>query len=210
MLANNFIHNCQKCINTCDGKSKNVYLFEKDVDFSEFFENRLVQAFINKGFFAKKTEKDGYPDIEIYDKNNKKLLCYIELKAQRRTFMSVKTCLPEANLSASETMVLNLSDLLRYIEIKKEITSPVFIMWMLEKRPCIVENKIKAYIQDIEKLDKIYQEYGDKRRFRRKSGVGDIVDGQHKGVVVNYHFSLKELEEFNIESFIDKYLTIKN
>jgi hypothetical protein len=42
-------------------------------------------------------------------------------------------------------------------------------------------------------LKTIYQKQLDKRRFRRKSGDGDVVDGVHKGVTVNYHFSLTEL-----------------
>jgi len=50
-------------------------------------------------------------------------------------------------------------------------------------------------------LEKIYNTAKDKRRFRRKSGKGDIVDGIHKGVVVNYHFSLKELKKWK---FINK------
>ncbi len=33
-----------------------------------------------------------------------------------------------------------------------------------------------------------------KRKFTRQSGEGDIVDGQHMGVTVNYHFSLAELK----------------
>ena len=44
----------------------------------------------------------------------------------------------------------------------------------------------------------IYNEYKNTRTFRRKSGVGDIVNGEHKGVVVNYHFSLQELKEVKI------------
>ena len=34
----------------------------------------------------------------------------------------------------------------------------------------------------------------NQRKFRRKSGEGDEVDGKHLGVTVNYHFSLKELK----------------
>ena len=33
------------------------------------------------------------------------------------------------------------------------------------------------------------------RRFKRRSGYGDVVNGKHKGVVVNYHFSLNELDD---------------
>jgi len=42
-------------------------------------------------------------------------------------------------------------------------------------------------------LKDIYARYETKRRFRRKSGTGDVIDDVHKGVVVNYHFSLNEL-----------------
>ncbi len=205
-MTNNFLHDCKTCKNPCDGKSKNVYTFTTDVEFSEHFEEKLVQAINNKGFYSKKTDKDGYPDVEIYNPNTQNLLCYIELKAQRRTFMSVKKILPNANLEPSETMVLNLSDLLRYAEIAKTITQPIYIMWILTDRPCIVNtNKVRCFYQSLEKLCALYEKYKDLRRFRRKSGEGDIVDGVHKGVVVNYHFSLNELIEFNTDDFLKEY-----
>ena len=55
---------------------------------------------------------------------------------------------------------------------------------------------------NISELKKIYTYYGEKRRFRRKSGEGDVVNGIHKGVVVNYHFSINELLPFKINDII--------
>ena len=42
-------------------------------------------------------------------------------------------------------------------------------------------------------LEKILLKYGEKRRYRRESTRSDFVNGVHKGVTVNYHFSLREL-----------------
>ena len=78
-----------------------------------------------------------------------------------------------------------------------ETKIPISIVWVLLNRPCITtENAPLFFYQRIEKLREIYLENKDKRRFRRKSGEGDIVEGEHKGVTVNYHFSLKELLEW--------------
>ena len=113
--------------------------------------------------------------------------------------MSIKKILPYSDLEPSETLALNLSDLLRYFEIRKEINKPIFVLWCLENRPCIVpQDKTYYYYQDAKILEDIYNKYKEKRRFRRESGKGDVVNGQHKGVVVNYHFSLNELEEMHI------------
>ena len=64
-------------------------------------------------------------------------------------------------------------------------------------RPCINndENK-KYYFQEIEKLKQIREkDVTNSRKFKRKSGIGDVINGEHKGVVVNYHYSINELIE---------------
>ncbi len=196
---NPFIHDCAKCKTRCDGKSKGVYIFKDDVEFSEERENHLIEQ-INRidGFSAKKCEKSGYPDVEVLCEESGKIF-YIEVKVQRRTFMAVKYKLPEGDLCPSETLALNLSDLLRYFDIHEKDKVPVFILWCLLERPCIVpEGRTQYYYQDVEVLKPVYIHYGDKRRFRRESGKGDVVDGQHKGVVVNYHFSLNEFRELHL------------
>ncbi len=192
------IFDCTNCPTRCDGQSKLNYQFENDVEFAEIQE-AVVRDEINlrNDYKAIKTTEAGYPDVAIY--LNDKLHRYLEVKAQRRTFMIVEKLLPQAKLKPSETLALNLSDLERYFKIEEETGVPTSIVWVLMNRPCIVaaEQK-KFYYQTTTELKKIYLEYQDKRRFRRKSGEGDVVDGVHKGVTVNYHFSLNELIEWKI------------
>ena len=193
-----YIYDCKNCPTPCDGISKGIYNFKNDVEFSEYYENLIIDK-INTypNYQARKTTKDGYPDIEIRNKKTGEITSYLEIKVQRRTFMSVEKILPQANLKPSETLALNLSDLLRYFDIQKETQVPTSIMWILINRPCIVaENEIAFFYQSTNLLEKIYNKAKDKRRFRRKSGKGDIVYGVHKGVVVNYHFSIKELKKW--------------
>jgi len=202
---NRYIFDCDNCPTRCDGVSKGVYNFLSDVEYSEERENEIIDL-INSydGFDAKKCMLDGYPDIEVFHYPTKKHF-YVEIKAQRRTFMSVKKILPDGGLEPSETLALNLSDLLRYFDIQKEVNEPIFILWCLENRPCIVpQGETYFYYQDTRILEEIYNVVRDKRRFRRESGRGDVVNGKHKGVVVNYHFSLNELEELNLDYLLQR------
>ena len=197
---NTYIFDCKTCQTRCDGISKGVYIFANDVKFSEKYENLIIKKINeNPRYIAKKCNKSGYPDIVISEKITNNLFSYLEIKVQRRTFMSVSKILPDSDLIPSETVALNLSDLLRYFEIQKKTNIPTSIMWIIINRPCIVESKnILLVYQKTQIIEEIYEKYGKKRRFRRKSGTGDIVNGVHKGVVVNYHFSLKELQKWNI------------
>ena len=195
--GNPFIFNCTTCKTRCDGKSKGVYNFKNDVVFAEEQENIIIQKINdNPNYFAKKTTEAGYPDIEIFNFDNI-LVSYLEIKAQRRTFMSVEKTLPHSNLKASETLALNLSDLLRYFNIEKETKIPTSILWVVMNRPCLVAyNKKRFFYQKTNQLKEIYLKEKNKRRFKRESGKGDIVNGIHKGVTVNYHFSINELIEW--------------
>ena len=193
---------CNVCETRCDGKSKEEYNFQHDSDFSEQIENEIIKI-INSSYrnlFAGKTSDKDYPDIEIKSKNNPTTsLLFVEVKVQQRTFMSIQHYLPDSGLLPSETIALNLSDLERYFEIKEKEQKPIFITWCLINRPCInglnPMNK-KFYSQEIDVLRKIRTaDKNDSRKFKRASGKGDVVNGQHKGVVVNYHFSLNELFE---------------
>ncbi len=192
-----YVYDCLICQTPCDGKSKKVYLFENDVIFAEKQENLIIKKLQTKGYDAHKCTRDSYPDIAIKKEN--KIIQYLEVKAQRRTFMSIQRFLPNSKLTPSETVALNLSDLLRYFDIYKKDKIPISIIWVLQNRPCIVEdNKSKYFYQTIEVLQQIYNKNKYNRVFRRKTGKGDVVDGIHKGVVVNYHFSLRELKLWNI------------
>lgn len=191
-------YNCETCPTRCDGKSKEQYLFENDSRLSEKYEQALIRH-INRHnrYFAQKSTTSGYPDLELYHPNNPDtgaVTGFIEVKVQQRTFMSVRSSLPNGDLYASETVALNLSDLLRYFEVKNTTNLPLYIVWALLNRPCVLgKSNFRLFYQEIDVLQVIYDKYLNKRRFRRKSGLGDIVDGEHKGVVVNYHFSLAEL-----------------
>lgn len=197
-------NNCDACQTKCDGKSKKVYNFMNDVQYSEHFENEVIKAINGRGLFAKKTNKPQYPDIEVYDREGGTLKCFIEIKAQRRTFMSVQRKLPDSDLIPSETLALNQSDLEHYIAQSRNETVPIYVAWVLSNRPCIVPNgQTQMYYNTINELEKIFNKYGDKRRFRRESGEGDVVNGQHKGVTVNYHFSLNELLPLNLDDILN-------
>ena len=194
---------CNICRNKCDGVSKGVYDFMNDVEFSEHFEKQLIDKINKMGYFAIKTDKPQYPDIEVYTQYNGRLVCYIEVKAQRRTFMSVTKLLPQSNLTPSVTLALNQSDLEHYIDQSHKERVPIYIVWVLSNRPCIVPpNETKLFYNHISVLERIFYYYRDKRRFRRKSGAGDVINGQHKGVVVNYHFSLDELLPFDLKDIL--------
>lgn len=193
------IFNCKICHTRCDGKSKKKYLFENDVEFAEQYENLIIEKINAKSSFtAIKSVAPGFPDIEIISENGK-IYRYLEVKAQRRTFISVETKLSASKLYPSETVALNLSDLLRYFKIEEETGIPTSIVWVLLNRPCIVpEGSEKFYYQKTTELKKIYFSNKLSRKFKRKSGEGDMVEGQHKGVVTNYHFSINELVEWKI------------
>lgn len=198
MLSPN-VFDCDVCPTRCNGVTAPKFDFEKDVEFSEAIENSLIK-FFNSNYpqlSFTKTTAAGYPDIEVRGKSSGKLLYLVEVKAQSRTFMNVAKRLPGSGLKPSETMALNLSDLERYVQVSHETNIPVYLVWCLLQRPCItgtgISNK-KYYYRGLQFLKSIRErDVNDTRRFRRASGDGDVVNGQHKGVVVNYHFSLNEL-----------------
>jgi len=172
------------------------YQFEDDASFSEHYEQALIR-YINQftPYKAKKTTEKGYPDIVV--SNSKQQYFYIEVKVQRRTFMNVEKILPDSKLKPSETVALNLSDLLRYFELEEQGYGKIFIFWILLNRDCVLAEKSTRYFyRQACDLKNIFEQEGVKRRFRRKSGEGDEVDGKHLGVTVNYHFSLSELIEW--------------
>ena len=209
-MTNPYIFDCSSCESKCDGVSKGTYIFKNDTAFSSKFEEELIDLInSNTNKIARKTQEAGYPDIGVYDENNT-LLCYIELKAQQRTFMAVENILPQGNLKPSETIALNLSDLVRYFDIFDKTKVITFLVWVLSNRPCVLKGNQKLiFFQDMVTLKKTFDVYEMKRRFRRQSGVGDVVDGKHKGVVVNYHFSLNELRN-GIEALLNTIKLLPN
>ena len=192
------VFDCKSCPTRCDGKSKGLYDFEKDVQFSEAIEDKIIRKINNSypDLYAFKTKRNGYPDIEIISKLSiTKPIAFIEIKVQSRTFMSVENFLPNSNLKPSETLTLNLSDLERYFKVYENEKTPTFILWCLKSRPCIADINENFYcFQEITQLENIRKKDNtNTRKFKRATGVGDVVNGEHKGVLVNYHFSINEL-----------------
>lgn len=189
-----FVYDCAVCPTRCDGISKCVYDFTSDAAFSEKYEQQVIDR-INRSALYKafKCREDGYPDVEIRNIQGD-IHSYLEVKVQQRTFMSVQSILPKSNLAPSETVALNRSDLLRYFNIEEQTRVKTSILWFVLNRRCIVpQGRANTYYQTTQVLKGIYEAENNKRMFKRKLGEGDIVDGIHKGVTVNYHFSLKEL-----------------
>ena len=185
---------CKRCATRCDGTSNRSLDFQEDTAISEIAElelsSRLNQIDLIR---AQKVpdESAHLPDIEI--RKNDKVIARVEVKAQGRAFMAVNRLLPHGNLLPYETVALNRSDLVRYIKNFDLEQIPTFIVWRI-KRPCIPD---AWYGHNLEFLKKSFEKYGETRTFRRRSTNSDYVGGTHKGVTVNYHFSLKELLEIS-------------
>jgi hypothetical protein len=188
------VFDCKRCATPCDGKSKKSFDFQADTAISEIAElelsSRLNQIDLIR---AQKVpdENAHLPDIEI--RKNDKVIARVEVKAQGRAFMAVNRLLPNGNLLPYETVALNRSDLVRYIKNFDLEQIPTFIVWRI-KRPCIPD---AWYGHNLEFLKQSFEKYGETRTFRRRSTNSDYVGGTHKGVTVNYHFSLKELLEIS-------------
>ncbi|MGI8634113.1 MAG: hypothetical protein ACR2KZ_01790 [Segetibacter sp.] len=195
--ASSNIFDCSLCYTRCDGVSKGVYIFNNDVSFSEHYENLIIDRINSyEKYQSNKCAEEGFPDIEIKDLQGN-LYRYLEVKVQQRTFMNVAKYLPESQLKPSESVALNLSDLVRYFEIERITGVTTVIIWVVLNRLCIVpENNFRLFFQTSKELEKIYNTQKKYRTFKRKSGEGDVVDGVHKGVTVNFHFSLNELKEW--------------
>ena len=199
-----YVFDCDVCETRCDGRTVLQFDFERDVRFSEEIESEITNTLnsFDKRILIKKTTIEGYPDLEVYSNEKNEILdkkpdCYIEVKGQARTFMSISKILSSSGLKSSETLALNLSDLERYFTIFDEVQLPVYLVWCLMRRPCITgtDHNSKVYFhQNLKVLRDIrVADEHNSRKYRRASGRGDYVDGQHRGVVVNYHFSINEL-----------------
>jgi hypothetical protein len=181
---------CAICPTRCDGRSKSAYVFEDDVALSEAAEDWLAGHLgdaLDVDVYKAPAQRHGLPDLALI--RGDRVLARVEVKAQGRAFMAVQRLLPEADLLPYETVALNLSDIKRYAAQYRLDGVPLFIIWRV-KRPCLGEG---YWGQHIAPLIAIGNRYRDHRTWRRASTDSDYVDGEHKGVVVNYHFSLKEL-----------------
>lgn len=197
-----WIFDCRRCPSPCDSRSKLHYLFEEDLGRSAVFERELIELINGReGFYAELSSHTAWPDITVFQKQNKEVALFIELKYQQRTFMKVEQRLPGSGLVPSETVALNTSDLLRYHQLTNELRAPVFIFWAIENRPCIIAaGEHRFFYASLKKLIRIYRAEKSTRSFNRRTGKGDIQQGEHKGVTHNFHFRLSELKPFNISN----------
>ena len=181
---------CAICPTRCDGRSKSEYVFEDDVAASEEAEDWLAEHLwmaLDVDVYTAPARRHGLPDLALV--RGDRVLARVEVKAQGRAFMAVERLLPNADLRPYETVALNLSDIRRYAAQYRENHIPTFIIWRV-RRPCLGEG---YWGQNIDALIDIGNHYRDDRTFRRASTDSDYVDGEHRGVTVNYHFSLREL-----------------
>lgn len=181
---------CAICPTRCDGRSKSAYVFEEDVALSEEAEDWLARHLADQlrvDVYKAPARSHGPPDLALI--RGDRVLARVEVKAQGRAFMAVERLLPAADLRPYETVALNLSDIRRYAALYRDDHVPTFLIWRV-KRPCLGEG---YWGQHIEPLMAIGSRYRDARTFRRASTDSDYEEGEHRGVTVNYHFSLCEL-----------------
>lgn len=181
---------CAVCPTRCDGRSKGAYVFEDDVALSEAAEDWLASHLsdvLGVDVYKAPAQRHGLPDLALI--RGDRVLARVEVKAQGRAFMAVQRLLPQADLLPYETVVLNLSDIRRYAALYRADGVPLYVIWRV-KRPCLGEG---YWGQHVAALIAIGNRFRDARTYRRASTDSDYVDGQHYGVTVNYHFSLREL-----------------
>ena len=181
---------CAICPTRCDGRSKSEYVFEDDVAASEEAEDWLAEHLwmaLDVDVYTAPARRHGLPDLALI--RGDRVLARVEVKAQGRAFMAVERLLPDADLRPYETVALNLSDIRRYAAQYREDQIPTYLIWRV-RRPCLGEG---YWGQHIDALIEIGNHYRETRTWRRASTESDYVDGEHRGVTVNYHFSLREL-----------------
>lgn len=67
-------YDCSVCSTRCDGISKGVYDFKNDVEYSEHFEKQIINDIIDMGYYAEKTCKKQYPDIESLQLKRRRII----------------------------------------------------------------------------------------------------------------------------------------
>ena len=192
---------CKDCTHKCPIPAKGgESVFTEDVERSRVVEDEVAKYinFQSYGHLICRNRNNGtrdtYPDLEIsVAQQPEKVRARLEVKYQRTTFMMIKKLRPKADLEPWNTVALNESDLIKYIELHEREKIPTHLVWRLD-RTCLGS---RFFYQDIAVLSRIYQKYGDTRFFPRATRKGDIVNGVHKGVTGNYHFSINEMLPFD-------------
>lgn len=205
---------CKPC-SLCSPYSKENYPFITDLDNSKELVEKLSILIENNTPFSCKPPKDHRnPDIVVYEKTKRKLICRVEAKMlASQAFMKSEELI---NLKPKEALVIDEPKFRHYLHCKlndpitfKEYTDgkeiPIFIVWQW-LRPCpdIYDTTV---FQEISVLESIYNIYGG-RKFQRKTADNDYVNGQRLGVIDKIHFSMKEC--LPIEQLIPRILSLNN
>lgn len=140
------------------------------------------------------------PDINVYkDSSLQELVCRIEAKfLDGQAFVKSKNY---TGLYAKEALVIDEPKLLSYFSCKSADKNmgkniPIYIVWKFD-RPCSDVGGI-AVFQEIDVLNRLYEKYGDTRAFRRKTSETDFQNGERKGIIDKYHFSIRECEPIEL------------
>lgn len=203
---------CGEC-KACEPISKLNYPFERDLATSKDLVAALSTIIKNiTKYKCIGPEIVKNPDIRVIDiENGNKIICRVEAKyLGGKAFMKTKEILTD-KLEPKETLVVDEPKLLSYFDCKENDFKvynrniPIYIVWKFD-RPCTDYGGITVF-QEISILKRIYETHGRNRAFERKTGTGDITNGQKMGITTKYHFSLRECR--SIEELISEILRIK-
>lgn len=170
--------------------------FHRDLTTSRMLVDELKEFITDKtGLKCIDTDIDQYPDIMVLDESDK-LVARVEAKyLEGKAVMKIGEMI-EDPMYPKEALVVDEPKLKSYFackagdreKYKREI--PIFVAWKYD-RPCADVGGICIY-QEVNELQRIYNEKGTSRAFRRKTGEGDFVDGRRLGVIDKFHYSFTE------------------
>lgn len=182
------VWDCDVC-KLCSSQSKGLYYFDEDLKKSiNAVEEVANDITTNTNLVPYPTDVEKRGDILIKNMTGENV-ARVEVKLITTTFKMVKRLLPQSNLSPFEVVVIDEPKLQSYFKTQEEDKLPYFVVIKLT-RACRNGQKVYARLED---LKKIYNFYGNKRFFKRRTGFGDGT----KGVITKYHFSVDR--EFNTD-----------
>ena len=190
------LYECKEC-KKCTPESALNYPFDKDLENSQDLVNELKFLIESNTILkCRDTEENKNPDLLVIDISiNNFLLCRVEAKyLEGKAFVKSEEYI---GLKPKEVLVIDEPKLKHYFECKKsdklrfKREVPLFVVWKFD-RPCEDIGGITVF-QEIDKLQEIHTKER-KRYFRRKKATNDYVDGERKGIIDKYHYSIKETE----------------
>lgn len=186
---------CGTCT-TCSPTSALKYPFDRDLRTSEQLVDALSKLIESgTGLTCREPERVKWPDMRVVDVSKRDyLVCRVEAKLlEGKAFVKASSIV---GLQPKETLVVDEPKRLSYFDCKKNDSHscgrsvPIYVVWKFD-RPCSDIGGI-AVFQEVDKLRSIYEGFGVRRRFERKTADGDVVGGVKLGVTRKYHFSIRE------------------